>query len=76
MIHSRSKALDKREYLVIIRNNFCHFCTKTCCDPSAEPSRRDGLDEGSQNMVSMRNRNNYFSIIIKYSSYLELCSSL
>ena len=23
------KALDKREYLVIIRDNFCQFCTKT-----------------------------------------------
>ena len=23
------RALDKREYLVIIRDNFCQFCTKT-----------------------------------------------
>ena len=33
-----SKAVDKREYLGIIRDNFCHFCTKRC-DPSSEPSR-------------------------------------
>ena len=26
------RALDKREYLVIIRDNFCQFCAKTC-DP-------------------------------------------
>ena len=26
-------ALDKRENLVIIRDNFCKFCIKTCCDP-------------------------------------------
>ena len=31
--------------------------------PSSEPSRRDGSDEGSQHMVSMRNT----KIIIKYS---------
>ena len=24
-----ARALDKREYLVIIRDNFCYFCTKT-----------------------------------------------
>ena len=44
-----------------------------CCDPSSEPSRRDGSDEGSQDMVSRRNKKNYPSIIIRYSSYLELC---
>ena len=53
------RAVDKREYLVIIRDNFCQFCTKNlpvCCDPSSESSHRDGSDEASQhNMVSMRN---------------------
>ena len=38
-----------------------------CCDPSSELSRRDGSDEGSQHMVSMKNKKNYPSIIIKYS---------
>ena len=38
-----------------------------CCDPSSEPSRRDGSDEVSQYMVSMRNKKKYRSIIIKNS---------
>ena len=29
-------------------------------------------DEGSQHMVSIRNKKNYPSIIIKYPNYLEL----
>ena len=33
------------------------------CDPSSEPSRRAGSDEGSQHMVSMRYKKN----ILKYS---------
>ena len=32
-----------------------------CYDPSSEPSRRDGSDEGSQHMVSMRNKKNQSS---------------
>ena len=43
-----------------------------CCEPSSEPPQGDGSDEGSQHMVSMTNKTNYPSIIIKYSSYLEL----
>ena len=35
------------------------------CDPTSEPSCRDGSDEGSQHMVSMRNER-YPSIVIKY----------
>ena len=46
-----------------------------CCDPSSEPSHRDGSDEGSQHRVSMRNKKNYPSIIVKYSSNLELCNN-
>ena len=60
-------ALDKGVYLVIIRNNFCQFCTKTYvvihhlspCDKSS--------DEVSQHMVSVRKKKNYTSVIIKYS---------
>ena len=29
------------------------------CDPSLEPSRRDGSNEGSQHMFSLRNKKNY-----------------
>ena len=33
------RALDKREYLVIIRDNFSFILHKNvCCDPSSEPS--------------------------------------
>ena len=45
-----------------------------CCDPSSEPSDGDGSDEGSQDVVSMINKQKFISIIIRYSSYLELCS--
>ena len=52
---------------MIIRDNICLFWIKNiCCDPSSEPSRRDGSDEGSQHMISVRNKKNYPSIIIKY----------
>ena len=46
-----------REYLVIIEDSFCQFCIS--CDPSSEPSYRDHSDEGSQQMVSLRNNKNY-----------------
>ena len=39
------RTLDKREYLEIIRDNFCQYCIKNiCCDHSSEPSRQDGSD--------------------------------
>ena len=51
---------------MIIRDNFLLILHKNlCCDPLFEPSRRDGSDEGSQLMVSMRNKKNYPSVIIK-----------
>ena len=42
-----------------------------CCDPSSELSRGDGSDEGSQHMVSMRNKKTYHQILplIKSSDY-------
>ena len=42
-------------------------------DLSFELLDRDGSDEGSQYMVSIRNKKNYPSVIIKNLSYLELC---
>ena len=48
---------------MIIRDNFCKFCIKTCCNPSSEPSRLDGSDEGSQHNVSMRNKENGYKIL-------------
>ena len=32
---------------------------KICCDPSLEPSRQDGSNDGSQNMFIWRNMENY-----------------
>ena len=51
-----SRALDKEEYLMIILDNFAYkirlrpliLHIKLGCDPSSEPSRRDGSDERSQ----------------------------
>ena len=40
-----SRALDMREYLVIIRENFCLFCIKTC-GPSSERSAREVITYG------------------------------
>ena len=41
--------LDNRKYLF---NGYCFLflVETTCCDPSSEPSLRDGSDEGSQHM--------------------------
>ena len=50
---------------MIIRDNFLLILYKNiCCDPSSEPSRRDSSDEGSQRMVSMRNKKNYHQILL------------
>ena len=48
----KNRALDKREYLVIIRDNFCKFCIKTYV-VSPHLSR---LDE----TVQMRGQNKWF----------------
>ena len=41
------------------------YCKNVYCDPSSEPSQRDGSDEWLQHMVSMRNKTNYLSSTIK-----------
>ena len=49
---------------MIIRDNILLILHKNIgCDPSSEPSRRDGSDEGSQHMVLMRNKKNYHQIL-------------
>ena len=45
------------DILLILQRNIC-------CDISSEPSRRDGSDEGSQRMVSMRNKKMYHQILL------------
>ena len=44
---------------MIIRDNFLILVKIICCDPSSVPSCRDGSDEGSQHMVSLRNKKYY-----------------
>ena len=67
------RALDKKEYLVIIKDYFCQFCMKAyVVTPHLNCFEQDSSVEGSQHTVSIRNKKNYPSIIIKYSSYLEL----
>ena len=55
---------------------FLFLIENICCDPSSEPSRRDGSDEGSQLMFLRRMNKNYpllsLKIIPYYPSYLEL----
>ena len=62
------RALDKREYSGMIKDNFSQFCIKTYfVTPGSqhrflcriEKIHQDGSDEGSQHMVSMRNKKNY-----------------
>ena len=40
--------------MVIERYIFLFLIETICCDPSSEPSHRDGSDEGSQHMFSCR----------------------
>ena len=48
---------------MIIQDNFCYNSAKKIhCDPSSEPSRREGSDEGSQHMVSISNKKNKFQL--------------
>ena len=56
-----SRALDKREFLVIIKDNFCYFCIKTyVVTPHLKRlNETHGLDEGSQHMVLMRNKKKF-----------------
>ena len=38
---------------------FLFLVENICCDPSLEPSRRDGSNDGSQNMFLWKNMANY-----------------
>ena len=40
---------------VLMRSHNIFFKDIICCDPSLEPSPRDGSNEGSQHMLSLRN---------------------
>ena len=59
------RAVDKREYLVIIRDNFLLILHKNMfCDTSSQLSQRNGSDEGSQHMFLMTNKKNYPQILL------------
>ena len=55
---------------MIIQDNFFNSEYNICNDNSSEPSRRDGSDEGSHCMVSMRNKNKYRQLSLNTPSYL------
>ena len=44
-----------------------------CCDPSFEPSHRDGSDEGSHHTFLCRINKNYPELSPNNPSYFELC---
>ena len=48
---------------------------KIYCDPSLEPSQRDGSNEGSQCMFILRHMENYFQLIPVTPSYLQYCGT-
>ena len=55
-----TRDLDKRAYLMIIEGYFFLCLIETiCCDPSSEPSRRDGSGEGPQHMLLYRTNKKY-----------------
>ena len=45
--------------------------TNICCDPSLEPSQREGSNDGSENMFLLKNLHNYLLIIPVTPSYLQ-----
>ena len=61
----------KREYLVIIRDNFCLFWLRTYVVTLVRLSRWDGSDEGSQHMVLLRNKKNCLELSSNTPSYLD-----
>ena len=56
---------------------FLFLMETICCDPSSEPSRRDGSDEGLQHMFSCRinNKKKHLLISSNTPSSLELWSA-
>ena len=53
--------------MIIERHFFLFLIESICCDPSSEPSRRDGSDKGSQHMFVCRMKKKIVRIITKYS---------
>ena len=54
-----------------------YFHINISCDTTLEPSHRDGSNEVSQHMLSLRSKKNYLKKILKTPSYVKLsCGSL
>ena len=51
---------------------FLFLIETVCCDPTPEPSHRDGSDEGSQHMFLCRIKNYHLLLLLNTLSYLEL----
>ena len=60
--------------LGILQNIFLFLKENIYCDPSLEPSRRDGSNDGSQNMFLCRIMAKYPLITPVTPSYLEHCA--
>ena len=59
-VFNREQRSSLEGVLRIIQIYFFLFLNeKICCDPSLEPSRRDGSNNGSQNTFVWRNMANY-----------------
>ena len=65
----------KRGYLVIIRDNFCQFCTKTYV-VTPHVNCLETVQMRGHNIWFQREIKNYPSVITENSSYLELWISL
>ena len=52
-------------FFLILHNN-------VCCDPLSEPSRRNGSDEGSQHIISMKKTEIIPQLSSNISSYMEI----
>ena len=59
-LHSHLHSSSYEGLLKIIQRSFFLFLNENiCCDPSLEPSQRDGSDDESHYMFLWKNRNNY-----------------
>ena len=58
---------------IIHRQVFLYLDENIYCNPSLEPSQRDGSNDESQNMFFGKNLDNYPKIIPVIPSFVERC---
>ena len=71
------RALDKEEYLVIIREHFEQICSKTYVVVPYQNRLKETIQMRSQHMVEMRNRKLSFSyhqilLLLLYTNHLHV----